>query len=67
MGKPAAQTGQHAPRQHARIQGIKAACDWAYKGASEGSTLEYYFDSSLPIVNLRLAQGGVHLAATLKS
>ncbi|KAI9169109.1 hypothetical protein LWI28_007077 [Acer negundo] len=47
-------------------EGIKAACDWAYKGASEGSTLEDdYFDSRLPIVNLRLAQGGVRLAATL--
>ncbi|KAK2635194.1 hypothetical protein Ddye_029986 [Dipteronia dyeriana] len=47
-------------------EGIKAACDWAYKGASEGSTLEDdYFDSRLPTVNLRLAQGGVRLAATL--
>ncbi|KAJ4709928.1 Endonuclease [Melia azedarach] len=47
-------------------EGIKAACDWAYKGASEGSVLEdEYFDSRLPIVKLRLAQGGVRLAATL--
>lgn len=42
------------------------ACKWAYKDASEGSTLkDDYFLSRLPIVNLRLAQGGVRLAATL--
>ncbi|XP_065880786.1 endonuclease 2 [Euphorbia lathyris] len=47
-------------------EGIKAACDWAYKGASEGSVLEDdYFLSRKPIVHLRLAQGGVRLAATL--
>ncbi|KAL1807746.1 hypothetical protein DCAR_0727131 [Daucus carota subsp. sativus] len=47
-------------------EGIKAACDWAYKGVSEGSVLEDdYFLSRLPIVNWRLAQGGVRLAATL--
>ncbi|KAM7484577.1 hypothetical protein LguiA_000586 [Lonicera macranthoides] len=47
-------------------EGIKAACDWAYKGVSEGSVLEDdYFLSRLPIVNLRLAQGGVRLAAIL--
>ncbi|KAJ0038637.1 hypothetical protein Pint_21973 [Pistacia integerrima] len=47
-------------------EGIKAACDWAYKGVTEDSTLEdEYFNSRLPIVNLRLAQGGVRLAATL--
>ncbi|KAJ4843485.1 Endonuclease 2 [Turnera subulata] len=47
-------------------EGIKAACDWAYKGAEEGSVLEDdYFLSRFPIVNLRLAQGGVRLAATL--
>ncbi|XP_044489676.1 endonuclease 2 [Mangifera indica] len=47
-------------------EGIKAACDWAYKGVTEDSTLEdAYFNSRLPIVNLRLAQGGVRLAATL--
>ncbi|KAH9746796.1 Endonuclease 2 [Citrus sinensis] len=47
-------------------EGIKAACDWAYKGVSEGSVLEdEYFNSRLPIVKLRLAQGGVRLAATL--
>ncbi|XP_061360654.1 endonuclease 2-like [Gastrolobium bilobum] len=44
------------------------ACKWAYKDASEGSALEDdYFLSRFPIVNLRLAQGGVRLAATLNS
>ncbi|KAK6921733.1 S1/P1 nuclease [Dillenia turbinata] len=74
-------------------EGIKAACDYAYKGVEEGSVLkgkvahtvnkvyfysvclreflklnltaDDYFLSRLPIVNLRLAQGGVRLAATL--
>ncbi|XVF84774.1 hypothetical protein PTKIN_Ptkin17bG0065600 [Pterospermum kingtungense] len=47
-------------------EGIKAACDWAYKGVKEESVLEDdYFLSRLPIVNWRLAQGGVRLAATL--
>uniref|UniRef100_A0A5B7BDJ9 Aspergillus nuclease S1 n=1 Tax=Davidia involucrata TaxID=16924 RepID=A0A5B7BDJ9_DAVIN len=47
-------------------ESIKAACDWAYKGVTEGSVLEDdYFLSRLPTVNLRLAQGGVRLAATL--
>ncbi|PIA33281.1 hypothetical protein AQUCO_04100005v1 [Aquilegia coerulea] len=47
-------------------ESTKAACAWAYKGVSEGSTLEDdYFLSRLPVVNLRLAQGGVRLAATL--
>ncbi|KAM0880152.1 hypothetical protein ACQ4PT_033783 [Festuca glaucescens] len=47
-------------------EGITAACDWAYKNVTEDSTLsDDYFDSRLPVVNLRLAQGGVRLAATL--
>ncbi|KAI7745518.1 hypothetical protein M8C21_015306 [Ambrosia artemisiifolia] len=47
-------------------EGIKAACNWAYKGAANGSVLEdEYFLSRLPIVNWRLAQGGVRLAANL--
>ncbi|KAJ1398308.1 S1/P1 nuclease [Sesbania bispinosa] len=42
------------------------ACKWAYKDAPDGSVLEGdYFESRYPIVNLRLAQGGVRLAATL--
>ncbi|KAI9077418.1 hypothetical protein K1719_040621 [Acacia pycnantha] len=52
-------------------EGIKAACEWAYKDVSENSVLggnamrDDYFSSRLPTVNLRLAQGGVRLAATL--
>ncbi|XP_051144168.1 endonuclease 2-like [Andrographis paniculata] len=47
-------------------EGIKAACDWAYKGVEENSTLaDEYFESRWPVVNLRLAQAGVRLAATL--
>ncbi|GER32783.1 endonuclease 2 [Striga asiatica] len=47
-------------------EGIKAACDWAYKGVEEDSVLEDdYFFSRTPVVNMRLAQGGVRLAATL--
>ncbi|KAG6398925.1 hypothetical protein SASPL_140397 [Salvia splendens] len=47
-------------------EGIKAACDWAYKGVEEDSVLgDDYFLSRRPVVNLRLAQGGVRLAATL--
>ncbi|KAB1221073.1 Endonuclease 2 [Morella rubra] len=47
-------------------EGIQAACDWAYKGAAEGSVLkDEYFLSRLPIVNTRLAQAGVRLAAIL--
>ncbi|OIW03579.1 hypothetical protein TanjilG_30999 [Lupinus angustifolius] len=47
-------------------EGVKAACDWAYKDVTEDETLsDDYFESRLPIVQLRLAQGGVRLAATL--
>ncbi|CAA0839812.1 Endonuclease 2 [Striga hermonthica] len=47
-------------------EGIKAACDSAYKGVEEDSVLEDdYFLSRMPVVNLRLAQGGVRLASTL--
>ncbi|KAF8724558.1 hypothetical protein HU200_020818 [Digitaria exilis] len=47
-------------------ESITAACNWAYKGVDEDSTLDdAYFSSRLPVVNLRLAQGGVRLAATL--
>ncbi|KAL8052877.1 hypothetical protein ABFX02_05G034000 [Erythranthe guttata] len=48
------------------LESIKAACQWAYKGASSGSTLKVdYYATRLPIVELRLAQAGVRLAATL--
>ncbi|XP_071735611.1 endonuclease 2-like [Rutidosis leptorrhynchoides] len=47
-------------------EGIKAACNWAYKGVGNDSVLgDDYFLSRMPIVNWRLAQGGVRLAATL--
>ncbi|WVZ12294.1 hypothetical protein V8G54_016824 [Vigna mungo] len=42
------------------------ACKWAYRDATEGAVLDdEYFLSRFPIVNLRLAQGGVRLAAAL--
>ncbi|XP_021753676.1 endonuclease 2 [Chenopodium quinoa] len=47
-------------------ESVNAACNWAYKDVDEDSTLEDdYFFSRLPIVNQRLAQAGVRLAATL--
>ncbi|WJX57780.1 hypothetical protein P8452_43305 [Trifolium repens] len=47
-------------------ESIEDACEWAYKDAPQGSTLkDDYFLSRFPIVNLRLAQAGVRLAAIL--
>ncbi|CAL0322305.1 unnamed protein product [Lupinus luteus] len=47
-------------------EGIKEACEYAYKDVTDGETLsDDYFESRLPVVQLRLAQGGVRLAATL--
>lgn len=47
-------------------ESIKLACKFAYRNATPGSTLnDDYFLSRLPIVEKRLAQGGVRLAATL--
>ncbi|XP_012845946.1 PREDICTED: endonuclease 2-like [Erythranthe guttata] len=47
-------------------ESIKAACDWAYKGVHRGSILkELYFQTRSPVVEMRLAQAGVRLAATL--
>nr|XP_023912076.1 endonuclease 4-like isoform X1 [Quercus suber]POF10728.1 endonuclease 4 [Quercus suber] len=47
-------------------ESISLACKFAYKNATPGSTLgDDYFLSRLPIVEKRLAQGGVRLAATL--
>ncbi|XP_022968126.1 endonuclease 2 [Cucurbita maxima] len=49
-------------------ESIRAACDWAYKGVTEGATLAAkYFSTRVPVVYLRLAQGGVRLAAVLNS
>ncbi|KAI4299308.1 hypothetical protein L6164_032777 [Bauhinia variegata] len=47
-------------------ESVSLACKFAYRNATPGSTLEDdYFLSRLPIVEKRLAQGGVRLAATL--
>ncbi|KAI3453038.1 hypothetical protein Pfo_009701 [Paulownia fortunei] len=47
-------------------ESIKAACQWAYKGVHPGSVLkEGYYGTRSPIVELRLAQAGIRLAATL--
>ncbi|XP_042498375.1 endonuclease 4-like [Macadamia integrifolia] len=47
-------------------ESISLACKFAYRNATPGSTLEDdYFLSRWPIVEKRLAQGGVRLAATL--
>ncbi|KAD3336874.1 hypothetical protein E3N88_32393 [Mikania micrantha] len=47
-------------------ESIKYSCNYAYRNATPGSTLgDDYFFSRLPIVEMRLAQGGVRLAATL--
>lgn len=47
-------------------ESINLACKYAYKNATPGTTLgDNYFLSRLPIVERRLAQGGVRLAATL--
>lgn len=47
-------------------ESIKAACTWAYRNATPGSILaDEYFLSRMPVVEMRLAQGGVRLAAIL--
>ncbi|XP_024983985.1 endonuclease 4-like [Cynara cardunculus var. scolymus] len=47
-------------------ESIKCSCNYAYRNATPGSTLgDDYFLSRLPIVEMRLAQAGVRLAATL--
>uniref|UniRef100_A0A1D1Y456 Aspergillus nuclease S1 n=2 Tax=Anthurium amnicola TaxID=1678845 RepID=A0A1D1Y456_9ARAE len=47
-------------------ESISLACRYAYRNATPGSSLEDdYFLSRLPIVEKRLVQGGVRLAATL--
>ncbi|KAJ8761652.1 hypothetical protein K2173_004428 [Erythroxylum novogranatense] len=47
-------------------ESISIACKWAYKGVNEGATLaDEYFDSRMPIVMKRIAQGGVRLAMFL--
>ncbi|KAL5579337.1 hypothetical protein UlMin_011779 [Ulmus minor] len=47
-------------------ESIDIACKWGYKGIKNGDTLtEDYFDSRMPIVMKRVAQGGVRLAMIL--
>ncbi|XP_050891517.1 endonuclease 4-like [Lathyrus oleraceus] len=47
-------------------ESVSLACKFAYRNATPGSTLkDEYFLSRLPIVEKRLAQGGVRLAAIL--
>ncbi|XP_068639619.1 endonuclease 4-like [Aristolochia californica] len=47
-------------------ESVKLACKYAYRNATPGSTLtDDYFLSRLPVVEKRLAQAGVRLAATL--
>ncbi|XP_047330243.1 endonuclease 4-like [Impatiens glandulifera] len=47
-------------------ESIKLACKYVYRNATPGTTLDDdYFYSRLPIVEKRLAQGGVRLAAVL--
>ncbi|XP_021295222.1 endonuclease 4-like isoform X1 [Herrania umbratica] len=47
-------------------ESVRLACKFAYRNATPGSTLEDdYFLSRLPIVEKRLAQGGIRLAAVL--
>lgn len=47
-------------------ESINIACKWGYKGVKEGVTLaDDYFDSRMPIVMKRIAQGGVRLAMFL--
>ncbi|OMO65081.1 S1/P1 nuclease [Corchorus olitorius] len=47
-------------------ESVRLACLYAYRNATPGSTLEdEYFLSRLPIVEKRLAQGGIRLAAVL--
>lgn len=47
-------------------ESVELACKFAYRNATPGTTLgDEYFLSRLPVVEKRLAQAGVRLAATL--
>ncbi|KAI0498848.1 hypothetical protein KFK09_019744 [Dendrobium nobile] len=47
-------------------ESINLACKWGYNGVTQGETLaDEYFDSRMPIVMKRIAQGGVRLAVIL--
>ncbi|XP_057499140.1 endonuclease 1 [Actinidia eriantha] len=48
------------------VESINIACKWGYKGVESGVTLDDdYFNSRLPILMKRIAQGGVRLAMIL--
>ncbi|CAI7756176.1 unnamed protein product, partial [Closterium sp. NIES-54] len=48
------------------MEGAKDACKWAYRNATPGAVLgDEYFSSRLPIVEMRIAMGGVRLARIL--
>ncbi|XP_047161631.1 endonuclease 1 [Vigna umbellata] len=47
-------------------ESIQIACKWGYEGVKPGTTLaDYYFDSRMPFVMKRIAQGGIRLAMVL--
>lgn len=47
-------------------ESINLACKWGYQGVTQGETLsDEYFNSRMPIVMKRIAQGGVRLAMIL--
>ncbi|XP_057960674.1 endonuclease 1 [Malania oleifera] len=47
-------------------ESINMACKWGYKGVKPGATLaDDYFNSRMPIVMKRIAQGGVRLSMIL--
>ncbi|CAI0468455.1 unnamed protein product [Linum tenue] len=55
------------PNKYA-VESITIACKWGYKGVKEGQTLsDEYFESRMPIVMRRIAQGGVRLAMYLNA
>lgn len=48
------------------VESINIACKWGYKGVKSGQTLsDEYFESRMPIVMKRVAQGGVRLSMFL--
>ncbi|CAI5473322.1 unnamed protein product [Closterium sp. Yama58-4] len=48
------------------MESAKDACKWAYRNATPGAVLgDEYFMSRLPIVEMRIAMGGVRLARIL--
>ncbi|KAH9748500.1 Endonuclease 1 [Citrus sinensis] len=53
------------PNKYA-TESINMACKWGYKGVTPGETLaDDYFNSRMPIVMKRIAQGGIRLAMFL--